>query len=813
MRRALWARAGYGLAALGFIAGCGHNRSGETPGAWTTYEVYSPRVERHYVVNQEKSELKYNHCATLGFLRGRFVALWNANTVPSESKPGQLIYMSVSENGADWSSPELAFANPERSENPVYARRVQWQPVVLDVASVALATGEEELWCFWSQFCSENYGMWFSRLSSPDGKWVNRRLKWNGSADAVFDGKAYRVMPMQNAVRLSSGRILVPVMLQSHWDAPSRQAPDSVTWNTVKRNSVVYSDDAGRTWHVSPGTIHPEMDYAQWEPTVWEQPDGTVAMLARHNHPEHTPGEGPEWAKVLMWSESTDGGEHWAPMRPVPIETVVSRMHVMRADDGGSTPPPENGRFIMIHNDARHNEPFYVRDRDTLALFFNRGGGYDFVAGIGLTGHETVVNYPHLMFRDNTLFAIYTEGVGSGNIKVAEVVPRPDPDRYYLLPRSRAFPDSQRPLLKDGALYFRGGQFVQSRTSPDLESRKFSAGAWVRPEIAGALMDNRKDEASGGMLWMGVRGRPSLLLNGVGRLVPADHPWMRHWNWNYLGISVDAEQGTVLFYTYDKVGGEQVHEMHFDPLKFQSFSGGPVRIGSAIDGSGVRGMTGRVRALEMYAGSVFSVDEHRAVRDRLAYDFGHGGREQADRSVSSEPVFRLNPSDADSMKDLVFPKAGKGGTVERIDETDGTVLRFHGESSAGVELPANVRRRGDRVRFAFSFRADEDTDAVLCTVGDAVDPARIFVRDGRVWVATRAGKVVCGPAKAGAWNRVELVTYGDLTEVRSGGSSPVRVMHEPVATWIYLGQGYRTGEWPSEKSFDMRVSTVKSRVE
>ncbi len=46
---------------------------------------------------------------------------------------------------------------------------------------------------------------------------------------------------------------------------------------TQVRNSVLYSDDAGETWHVSPGTMLPDREKAQWEPTVVEQPAGQSA--------------------------------------------------------------------------------------------------------------------------------------------------------------------------------------------------------------------------------------------------------------------------------------------------------------------------------------------------------------------------------------------------------------------------------------------------------------------------------------------------------------------------------------------------------
>lgn len=78
---------------------------------WRSYEVYEPVIERYFVCDPSTQALQYNHCSTIAFFKNRWITLWNANLLPEESKPGQLIYMSTSLDGKLWAAPELAFAS------------------------------------------------------------------------------------------------------------------------------------------------------------------------------------------------------------------------------------------------------------------------------------------------------------------------------------------------------------------------------------------------------------------------------------------------------------------------------------------------------------------------------------------------------------------------------------------------------------------------------------------------------------------------------------------------------------------------------
>lgn len=55
--------------------------------SWRSYEVYEPVIESYFISDPAKQELQYNHCSAIAFFKNRWVAMWNANRRPDESKP------------------------------------------------------------------------------------------------------------------------------------------------------------------------------------------------------------------------------------------------------------------------------------------------------------------------------------------------------------------------------------------------------------------------------------------------------------------------------------------------------------------------------------------------------------------------------------------------------------------------------------------------------------------------------------------------------------------------------------------------------
>lgn len=758
---------------------------------WRTYEVYQPTVERYWVAQASAQELKYNHCPTIAWFRDRWICLWNANQVPIEGRPGQLNYMSTSRDGKRWTRPVPAFASPEYSHNPVPCPKgTQWQP--------NLAVVGDELWAVWSQNSRDAHvGCYVSKLKEPGGKWANHRLLWDGQHAPLIDGERWRVFPTQNPIRLRCGRVLAPVTISS--SKPAKDAPKGMRswWAREKRDTVIYTDD-GETWHVSPGAIQPERTWAQWEPTVWELPDGTVMMFSRNNDYRGRPLDGPRPAEMLLWSKSTDRGATWTPHVHVPLETVASRMHVL---------PCRGDRYMMVHNDSPAG-PF-CRDRLNLALFFTRGAGIDFVAGPGVSGNEAVVAYPQMWIHAGRLLVSYSQGASYRSIKVSHVTPLPDPKRYYLFPRdnTEAVPAPER---VEGAFRFSGQQRVATKQPVVLPQSGFTLGAWVRPLTTGVLLDTRSTRPTSGMVWS-LRERPRGIMPFVffhtsERNIESTLPMARD-RWSYLGLAVDNVKSTVTFY----VNG-QSETVAFSGPATKPLAGQTGYIGfKRFAGSALPGLRGDVRALAVYGEFLAGPREHAWLHNAFAGELGMQKLPDP-RPPVAEPLVWLDPKDAAGL-DRGFSLPADPSAHVACAVLDGVpVLRLQGDSSAGVDVDENHRGRGDVVELSFRFRIETGDQHVLCTVGDAVSPALVLHDRGAVWLQVGKTRARCGSATAGGWTQVHVASGNGETSVAVGASPPISSPHQAKATWVYLGEGYRQATTAVTSRFVVDVASVRSRV-
>lgn len=776
---------------MGNLVGCGVGLALAVVAAaadapWRTYDVYQPTIERYAVNDADAQRLKYNHDSSVAWFGDRWFCLWNANEPAAEGKPGQLNYQSTSVDGRTWSAPEACFADPARSENPVpCAKGTQWQPNLIVV--------DGELWAVWSQNSRDEYnGAYLSRLPAPDGRWTNARILLDGKPDAVIDGRAFRIFPTQNPIRLRSGRVLAPCTLMG---AVAADAPPGLErwWTLEKRDTVLYSDDLGRRWSCSPGAVQPGRTWAQWEPTVWELADGTVMMFSRNNDLRSAAQGGPRPAAMLLWSESRDQGATWSPHQPVPLETVCSRMHVLPA--GGD-------RFVMIHNDWLAGR--FVDDRRNLALFFARGGGVDFVAGPGVSGDEPAVMYPQMWVHDQALLVSYSQGVSERSIKVARVSPLPDPARFYLFPRTN-LPDAPRPALVDGALRFAGGQRLTTRAPLDPGPAAFSLGLWLRHPRGGALLDSRCAGAPGGLL-VGLAGsQPFVFLGTPERNLISDLR-LEGQGLNYVGVSVDLASGKVLFV----VNGQSETRAFSGPVP--PLRAGPGVVGQpGLPGSRVPGLHAELRELAFYRDACLTVAQHHRQANRLAATLGHAPFAPA--TDAPPATILLDPGDPELLAAaFVLPDDVGPGAVEVVSEDGRQLLRFRGEASAGIDLDANRRADGDGVALALRVRIESGPQHVVLTLGDANHPARLVHDRGDLLLTAGTQRCALGPVAPGRWVSVSVRSARHETSASLEGGAAATVEHEPVATWAYLGQGYRDGSIPAANRFAVDVGALRSRV-
>lgn len=745
-----------------------------TNAPWRSYAVYQPLIERAVVVDAAEQPLRYNHDSSVAWFRDRWLCLWNANTIPMEGAPGQLNYVSTSRDGLAWSAPQPAFSDPTRSANPIPCRKgTQWQPNLLVVG--------ERLWCLWSQNSKDAHnGCYLSTLDAPDGLWTNRLLTWEGRADPVIDGKPFRLFPTQNPLRLSTGRVLAPVTMMG---PVSSSAPAGKTgWQWLeKRDSVLYTDDDGATWRVSPGTVLPGLDWRQWEPTVCEQPDGSVLMFARNNViPALEPGAAIRPAEALTWSASRDGGATWSPHAFVPLETVVSRMHLLRQ--------PGSDRVLMLHNDWPAGT--FGADRRNLALFVNRGGGLDFTAGVGLTGLEPEVAYPQMDICGDALLFTYSQGpCGLRNIRAVRVSPLPDPDRLYLYPRSNLPPPPQC-ALTNGALLLRGGLALKCRAAPAVAPDRVRLDAEICPDDDGVLFDNRG--ATNGFVW-GLSGVAFVHLGNPAKNIRSTLPVPRG-RWSRAGVSVDYPKGEVVFSVNDKS-----ERLAFKPGSRSLAATSATLFGPHPASSRLTAFEGEIRSLTLDGTNrLFDAADPESLAQ-------YGGRyEPAAHGASQQYGGRYEPA--------ATRAPGTSTSAESAVRDGRRVLRLAGPASAGLELPANARAAGDAVELEFAFRVERPGACTLCTVGDANQPARVVVQNDAILLVATSRSQPCGKVTPGLWQQLRLTTRDHVTRLTVDGSSPAEVTHTPEATWLYLGEGYRSDAPPADAAFAIDIASVRTRI-
>ncbi len=725
---------------------------------WHGYTVYAPKIERAVVVDAAQQPLRYNHDSSVAWYRDRWFCVWNANTTPAEGAPGQLNFLSTSRDGLIWSPPQPVFSDPSHSVNPIPCPKgTQWQPNLLVVG--------DRLWCIWSQNSKDAHnGCYFSTLDAPDGLWTNRLLTWNGQADPVIDGHPYRLFPSQNPLRLASGRVLAPVTMIGPLSTNAAAGTNS-WYGREKRNSVLVTDD-GVTWHVSPGAVLPGLEWRQWEPTVFEQPDGSVIMFARNNFIPAFERATIRPEETLVWSISRDAGMTWTPHAFVPIETVVSRMHVLRQ--------PHSDRLLMTHNDWPAGR--FGADRRNLALFVNRGSGIDFVAGIGLTGREPEVAYPQMDIQGDTLLITYSQGpCALRNIRAVRVSPLPDPKRLYLYPRSN-LPPAPQCILTNGVLTLQGGASLACLAAPDIATDRVRIEADIKPDGHGVLFDNRA--STNGFVW-GIAGTAFVHLGDPARNLRSTLPVLST-RWNRLGVSINYPKGEVIF----TLNG-QTDRVTFKPGRRSLASRTATLFGPNFSTSALPPLEGEVRSL--------TLDGTNRLFDASSPD----GLTRFDKVTETANARKTETSSISTVP------AGPDGRA---------FLRLTGLASAGVELPANERAAGDRLEFAFTFRIECGVTGTLCTVGDACQPARVVVRDGTILLQVAGMSQPCGEVRPGTWQRISLTSKADLTRVSLDGAPGATIRHTPQANWLYLGEGYPSSSPSSDIDVTFDLASIRSRI-
>jgi hypothetical protein len=243
----------------------------------------------------------------------------------------ELRSISSTDGGLSWSNSKFEIKMPEQA--------------VFCMQALVAQDGEIHVFVLVRRGVGHRYGIDLF-LDIWHWKTTDHRATWT-PGQRIYEGV---VGAMRGVTQLKSGRIVLPVGM---WLAGRR--PGLPTG--VHEVSVMYSDDNGETWRMSPSRlVAPCYDgfngsnYGACEPNVIELEDNHVWMLMRTQ------------TGFLYESNSRDGGATWSDATPSDFISSDSPAEIMRLPDGrivvmwnnGQNPPRVGGKLVAGGRDALH---------------------------------------------------------------------------------------------------------------------------------------------------------------------------------------------------------------------------------------------------------------------------------------------------------------------------------------------------------------------------------------------------------------------------------------------------------------------------
>ncbi|GBC76867.1 hypothetical protein HRbin08_00335 [bacterium HR08] len=170
--------------------------------------------------------------------------------------------------------------------------------------------------------------IWHAKTESGRARWRPWKRIWQGYTGAL-----------NSVIQLRSGRLLLPFSYYTGRSWSQRgEGLLAFLYMGVFEATVLYSDDEGETWALSPSILHvPAQDITSGEsgavePVVLELRDGRVWMLIRTQRGR------------LYESYSLDGGLHWSRPRPSRFLSSESPAGLTRLTDG---------RILLLWNNCQ----------------------------------------------------------------------------------------------------------------------------------------------------------------------------------------------------------------------------------------------------------------------------------------------------------------------------------------------------------------------------------------------------------------------------------------------------------------------------
>ncbi len=242
---------------------------------------------------------------------------------------GQIVSVSSADGGRTWSPPRLELELPAKGMGGGLGLLDADGEMHLILTHARGAGNPAE-----TRFID----LWHCRTTNQQSAWTAPRRIWEGYCGAVMDIK-----------QLRSGRIVVPF---AAWKRPGEEVVPNTGSNYT---TVVYSDDQGETWQLSPVQLTAPCEkgyngnnYGAIEPTVLELNEGRVWMLMRTQ-------------TGFLYESFSEDGANWTTAQP-------SRFHASSSPAALDRLP--DGRIIVFWNDCemppRHEGAGVYGGRDAL---------------------------------------------------------------------------------------------------------------------------------------------------------------------------------------------------------------------------------------------------------------------------------------------------------------------------------------------------------------------------------------------------------------------------------------------------------------
>lgn len=410
--------------------------------SYTNLKLYQP--EKKHIPVYIKSLgveplLKYNHCADIIKFKDKYVAAWNANEVAKEGVPGQYIYISISDNLKNWSTPVKAFTSEGRAKNPIDID-LQWQPTLINYH-------QKKIICVWCSTAEESRNTFVS--TSKDGiHWTNRKVRKRPSEvcellNQIRDKPQYCLgFPTNHGFISSKGVIMIPCSIVGHpmmtpYAAVLMSRNGGKSWFWSKAIQAVNWSDLD----VDPEKYGGRNRMIVWEPSVFEQSDGRMGCLIRNSSIQaHT-----EWElephHTILYAHSEDHGLTWSKARPVDVEATFTRSLVLSGVNNKRDSEMLSESLLMVINDWWPKIPRPIPlDRYNQTLFISPVPDPDlFLPGPLMQPITGRGFYPNGFIEDNKLYTVYTY---NGNIWLTSIDLLPDFSQPFLMIRE------SRPGLK-----------------------------------------------------------------------------------------------------------------------------------------------------------------------------------------------------------------------------------------------------------------------------------------------------------------------------------------------------------------------------